>query len=1021
MKERMPRGRRVARALDLGLERLEIRLVLNADAWTGATSSSWNLAGNWNPAAIPAAGDTLSFPGTATSLTSTDDLTTADLSIAGLTVGASGYDISAISGNSITLTGTLDSDQTTGSSTVALPITMGTGGGTVQVDNSAATLVLSGAITGSSTVTTTGPGKVQVDGTIAQGVDVTNSSVLSGTGTVGSITTSTTSNVDPGDAGVGNLTVTGALTLDSTSSLNVTLNGDTTGTYSELTVDNAINLNSATLNVASIGYTPTGNDQYTIINNPNGSTITGTFAGLAQNAIFTSNGQQFQISYTGGSNGKDVVLTRLFTSQTLLAATPNTTPVYGQALTLTATVSPTGSETGTPTGTVEFYNGTTLLGSSTLATVNNSQQATYAPTSLVTGTTYSFTADYQGNSTFGTSDSSPAITVTPTQALTSTALTTTPNPSSIGSAVTFTATVTATSPGAGTPTGTVSFMNETANPPTTIGTSNLSNGSATYTDSALPLGTTSIEAVYSGDTNFDTSTSTAVSQSVLLGTTTSVASSASSIVYGQTVTLTATIAPSGSSSGAITGTVNFTSGGNAIGTANVEPGPGSTYVAVLTTNILPTDTGSTPNSITGVYSGDSTYGTSTSSATTVTVSQASTTTSLASSVNPSGASQQVTFTATITPVSPSTGTPTGSVTFNSGSTTLGTATLTDGTATLAVTTLAAGSNPISAVYSSDTNYLASTSPTLTQVVNEDTSTTTLTVSSTNPFAYQSVTLSVTVDPTGTETGTPTGTVTFTTSGGTVLGTATLAGGSGSLTLNTIPAGNNSIVATYGGDSTFGSSVSTATTIVVGSANELYINQVFQQTTGQAADGGLVYWTDTLNAGYSRAFVVSNILKSAQASGHTINAAYERFLDRGATATETNAALAGRGASINTLDASILGSDEFYRTQGKGTTSGFLDALAEAWLGTTFSASTKAHYTQQLNHGTTRYRIAQEVINSPTGRAAEVNYYYEQILGRPADKKGLKTYTAVLAKTGNVSQVIDSLLASEEFYRTNSAI
>jgi hypothetical protein len=90
---------------------------------------------------------------------------------------------------------------------------------------------------------------------------------------------------------------------------------------------------------------------------------------------------------------------------------------------------------------------------------------------------------------------SPAITLTSSQ-----------NPSLFGGAVTFTATVTGS---VGTPTGTVTFKDGNA----VLGTATLNaSGVAYYGAGALTLGTHSITAVYSGDSNYSTSTSSALSQ-----------------------------------------------------------------------------------------------------------------------------------------------------------------------------------------------------------------------------------------------------------------------------------------------------------------------------------------------------------------------------------------------------------------------------------------------------------------------------------------------------------------------------
>ena len=115
---------------------------------------------------------------------------------------------------------------------------------------------------------------------------------------------------------------------------------------------------------------------------------------------------------------------------------------------------------------------------------------------------------------------------------TKTALTSSQNPSSLGQAVTFTATVTPLAWG-GTPTGTVSFYDGTTN----IGNSNLnSSGVATLTTSTLAVGTHSMTATYNGDSNFVPSTSPVLYQ-VVQGAVASL--SPSSLNFGnQTVGIT---------------------------------------------------------------------------------------------------------------------------------------------------------------------------------------------------------------------------------------------------------------------------------------------------------------------------------------------------------------------------------------------------------------------------------------------------------------------------------------------------
>src|SRR6202011_5042578 len=105
-----------------------------------------------------------------------------------------------------------------------------------------------------------------------------------------------------------------------------------------------------------------------------------------------------------------------------------------------------------------------------------------------------------------------------------------------------------------------------------------------------------------------------------------------------------------------------------------------------------------------------------------------TTTALSSSVNPSVAGQSVTFTATVTANAPGAGTPTGTVTFQDGGVNIAgcvNQALVAGSATCGVTYAGVGSHTITALYSGDASFSASTSAPLTQTVNQAATTTVL--------------------------------------------------------------------------------------------------------------------------------------------------------------------------------------------------------------------------------------------------------------------------------------------------------
>ena len=121
--------------------------------------------------------------------------------------------------------------------------------------------------------------------------------------------------------------------------------------------------------------------------------------------------------------------------------------------------------------------------------------------------------------TFTPSDStdyttaSTTVTVNVAQAGTTTALSSSMNPTVYGQAVTFTATVASAVPSVGPPTGSVTFFAGA----TTLGSAPLSGGVASLAVTTLTVGSDSITAVYSGDPNFTGSPSTALSQTVDAG------------------------------------------------------------------------------------------------------------------------------------------------------------------------------------------------------------------------------------------------------------------------------------------------------------------------------------------------------------------------------------------------------------------------------------------------------------------------------------------------------------------------
>jgi uncharacterized protein YjdB len=394
---------------------------------------------------------------------------------------------------------------------------------------------------------------------------------------------------------------------------------------------------------------------------------------------FNHDGRIDLLSVNQNGDNISVLLGSATTGPTTTTFVSSANPsVFGQAVSFTATVSP-----ATATGKVVFYSGTAPMGTGTL----EGGSATFTAPTLVAGA-HSVKAVYDGD-TFDKPSTSAVVTQTVSKAAPVVTLTPSANPVAFGQSLTLTATITPSLA-----TGKVTFANGSA----VIGSATLSGGVATFSTSGLAVGTHSLTAVYSGDANDNSGTSTALAETVSRApTVTTLASSPDPSAFGQSVTFTASVSPS-----TATGSVTFRNGANPIGTAALVNG-----VASLSFSGLAVGT----HSITATYPGSANDATSTSSPVTQTISAATTAIALTSSINPSVSGQTVTFTATITPSAA-----TGTISFKDGSKTIGQVTLVNGAASLAISALRVGANPITASYSGNTNYTPATSAVVTQRV-----------------------------------------------------------------------------------------------------------------------------------------------------------------------------------------------------------------------------------------------------------------------------------------------------------------
>lgn len=537
--------------------------------------------------------------------------------------------------------------------------------------------------------------------------------------------------------------------------------------------------------------TPTGTVSFTSNGTSLGAPVAVDASGHATLSSFSNllNGSdRIVATYSGDTNDESVTSQPLFQTVTKATTTISVTAstlssIVGAPITLTANLTGTG---GALTGTIVFEDAGSTIGT---ATINGTSPvtATISPTPLSVGS-HVITAVYQGDTNNNPSAQSTPITVAVQQIATTTSLVSDSTPGALNKTITFTSIVSDTN-GTIVPGGSVNFMDGA----TLLGTVGVNaNGAASLQISTLSLGSHSIVAVYSGDTDHIASKSTPLNQQVLQASQVALSTNKNPSTADTIVTFTATL--SGIQNLLPTGSVTFKDGGNVLGTINASAGVASFSTAALAVGV---------HTITASYGGDANYQSSVSPALSQTVNMANTSVSLTSSANPATAGSSLTFSST---VSGTGGAVSGSVTFTDGATVIGKAGLNaSGIATFATTSLSPGQHVITAVYSGDSNNSPNTSAPLHQQVQQVT-VTSLTSNANPALTLAPIVITCTVTNGGAQPAT--GTVTFT-DGSTALGSIVLNGnGLAALSLPSLPAGQHSFVATYSGD--VGNFPSTAT-------------------------------------------------------------------------------------------------------------------------------------------------------------------------------------------------------------------
>lgn len=549
-------------------------------------------------------------------------------------------------------------------------------------------------------------------------------------------------------------------------------------------------------------------------------------------------------------------------------ATSNVEIPVGAMVTLTANVASMNGPA--PTGTVQFMEGTALLG---IGTLDSNGVAMLALGSLAPGV-HKIVAQYDGDENSATGKSA-VLLQTVDQLTTITLLAADANPVNAGASLNLTATV-QPGPGvltAGAITGSVEFIE---NGKLLASVALAADGTAHFAVATLSVGPHTITAAYKGNTNYDVSNSSTLLETVRQTTTlTTLSADTANVLAGKPVTLTAVVT---SASGIPAGTVNFMDGAVSLGQGTLDAkGVASGTLSTLAIGA---------HIVTAVYAGDASYTTSTSVVVNLSVSLATTSLSLSGPAKlEAGTDGSFSVSLTTNGIAP-----TGSITLHDGTAVAGTQAMpTSGVATFRLAAMSPGLHVLRASYDGDAKNAPALSAVLTVTV-EQAATATVLVSSKNPVTLaQPVTLTATVTTSSPNAG---GSVSFR-DNGVEIGAATLsAAGSAMFTTSSLASGNHALTAVYSGDVNHSGSASSSLNELVVQASQIALGSNMNPAPAGAAvvfsakvsgpqaivPTGSVTFLDggtTLGSAVLDANGAASLSSSALAVGsHTVTAAYE---------------------------------------------------------------------------------------------------------------------------------------------------
>lgn len=242
------------------------------------------------------------------------------------------------------------------------------------------------------------------------------------------------------------------------------------------------------------------------------------------------------------------------------------------------------------------------------------------------------------------------------------------------------------------------------------------------------------------------------------------------------------------------------------------------------------------------------------------------------------------------------------------------------------------------------------------------------------------------------------------------------------------------IADFGGSTTtlsetalVGSS-SPGTTVASGTANQNFVNQVFLDLLGRAADvSGLGYWSTLLDQGGSRQTVLNGIQGSTEFRQILVQSLYKHYLKRSADASGLSSfqAFFQQGGTVAQAASILVSSAEYFQVRGGNTNNGWLTVLYSDVLGRAIDSNGSASFGGALAAGQSLAQVAAAIVGSAESHSHSVDVYFQDYLRRHSDSSGNGSWAAVLQRpsVGGIPpemQIVAGLLTSTEYVNSVQA-